>query len=268
MFALSNALSNTMNSTFSCYEVHCIKQGQYKNKRQLGFTLIEMLLSLAIFAMIGMATYSVLNTTISSKDSIENQADQLKDMQRAMLILENDFQQITQRKIRLNGESPLDNFFIAEPYLLDSEELGFAFVRDGWTNPVMILPRSEMQAVGYRLKEGNLERLYFNYVDADSATEPRIQILIRGVTELSLSYYYEKEWQEELPDSGLPLLIKLIVVTETYKEIERVFSLVSLTEKINVSGQGANPGTAPNSIPNQNPTSSPLTPGQPKRPGT
>ncbi len=208
--------------------------------RNRGFTLIEMLLSLAIFAMLGVATYSVLNTTISGKDHIESQTEQLTNIQRAMMFIENDLQQVVQRKIRLNGEPPVDKYFIAQPYLLDSEELGFAFIRDGWINPAMILPRSELQAVGYRVYEGKLQRLYFNFVDADTGEEPRIQNLIDGVSDLRLSYFYDNQWQDDLPDSGLPTLIKLTFVTEAFGDIERMFAFVEKTAKVTPIPSGAN----------------------------
>ncbi len=203
---------------------------QRSQTSQQGFTLIEMLLSLAIFAMLGVATYSVLNNTISNKEQIEAQSAQLTHLQRAMMFIENDFQQVVQRKIRLNGEPPIDKYFVAEPYLLDSEDIGFAFIRDGWINPVMILPRSELQAVGYRVVEGVLQRLYFNYVDSDRGEEPRIQDLIEGVSELKLQYFYDNEWQEDLPDDGLPLLVRLTFLTDAFGEIERVFAFIEETE--------------------------------------
>lgn len=197
-----------------------------------GFTLIEMILALTIFAMLAMATYTVLNNTISSKEQIDSASAQLRDLQRAMMMIEGDFSQIVQRKIRINGEQPSDDYFRAEQYLLDSEELGIGFVRDGWTNPAMILPRSELQAVGYRVVEGGLERLYTNYVDADMNTEPRVQPLLKGVSKIEVRYWDDNEWQEEQPDDALPSLIKIILFTDSYGEIERVFPMIEKTHKV------------------------------------
>ena len=109
-----------------------------------GFTLLEVLVSLAIFAMLGIATYSVVNTTVNGHEAVINQNKQLTDLQRAFTIIENDFTQLAQRKVRLNGEDANDSFFHVSDYMFDSESVGFAFVRDGWTNPAMVLPRSEL----------------------------------------------------------------------------------------------------------------------------
>lgn len=204
--------------------------------RASGFTLIELLLSLAIFGMLGMATYSVLNNTIKGKEAIEYQTDQLVALQRGMLFIENDLRQIAQRKVRIAGEEPSKQYFIAEPYLFDSDELGLAFVRDGWTNPAMMLPRSEMQVVAYRVKESVLERLYFNFVDADVGVEPRVQPIFEGVSELELSYRFkatnENTWQTEIEENALPKLIKISFVSEAFGRIERVFPVIEKTQAV------------------------------------
>lgn len=230
-----------------------------KGFSQRGFTLIELLLSLAIFGMLGMATYSVLNNTIAGKEAIQSQTKQLVELQRGMMFIENDFRQLAQRKVRIAGEEPTDQYFIAEPYLFDSEELGFAFVRDGWTNPAMMLPRSEMQVVIYRVRENVLERLYFNYVDADVGTEPRIQPILKGISELEISYVFDSandlEWEVEIEGKQLPKLIKLKFLSDTFGQVERVFEVVEKTEMVQQPQSGP---SSPNSPTDPN---SPNTPG-------
>ena len=205
--------------------------------RQQGFTLIEMLLSLAIFGMLGLATHSVLNSTMLARDAVVAQNDSLTSIQRAFTILESDFVQLAQRHARIDGEAPSEKLFHAEEYLFDSENIGFAFVKDGWTNPAMVLPRSEMQPVAYRLIEGNLQRLYFNFVDSDIGTEPRVQPMMEGIESITLDYFYDKEWKKELPENGLPKLIKFTLVTKTYGEISRTFPLIDvITSQSQVQG--------------------------------
>ena len=203
---------------------------QSKRQKQLGFTLLEMLLALAIFAMLGMATYTVLNNTVEGSEIIKQRNVQLTELQRAFTLIEGDFLQLAQRHARFNGEEPSKQLFHAQEYLFDSEGMGFAFVRDGWTNPAMVLPRSEMQPVAYRLKEGILERLYFNFVDADIGAEPRVQPLLTGIETLALNFYDGEEWLESLPEEGLPLLVKLTLQTEAYGEVVRLFPLIQETK--------------------------------------
>lgn len=209
------------------------KTGRQKSS---GFTLLEMLLSLLVFAMLGMATYSVLNSTVNGHETIKLRNEQLTNLQRAFVIIESDFTQLAQRQVRLNGEEPEKEFFIAQEYLYESEGIGFAFVRDGWTNPAMVLPRSELQPVAYRVYEGQLQRLYFNFVDANFGAEPRIQPLLDEVESMTLAYFDGKEWQESKEGKGLPSLVKLIVETKVFGKIERVFPLISATQVVAANG--------------------------------
>lgn len=206
-----------------------------KSSRVNGFTLLEMLVSLAIFAMLGLATYSVVNTTVNGHEAVLNQNTQLTNLQRAFVIMENDFTQLTQRKVRINGEEANDSFFHVSDYLFESESLGFAFVRDGWTNPAMVLPRSELQLVAYRLIEKRLERLYFNFVDNEMGTEPKVQVLINDIESMTLSYYKDQGWTEELAQGELPLAIKLSLETETFGLVERNFLIIKKTEVVKTS---------------------------------
>lgn len=197
-----------------------------------GFTLLEMLVSLAIFAMLGLATYTVVNTTVNGHEAVLNQNTQLTNLQRAFVIMENDLTQLTQRKVRINGEEANDSFFHVSDYLFESESIGFAFVRDGWTNPAMVLPRSELQLVAYRLVERRLERLYFNFVDNEMGTEPKVQVLINDIESMTLSYFIDQAWTEELAQGELPLAIKLSLETDTFGLIERNFFIIKKTEVV------------------------------------
>lgn len=199
--------------------------------RNRGFTLLEMLLALAVFAMLGLATSNILSSTMSTHEIIKDQNDQLTELQRAFALIEADFLQLSQRKARVNGEAPSPQYFYAQESMLDSESIGFSFVRDGWVNPVMILPRSELQAVGYRVVEQTLERLYYNFVDPMMGEEPKVQPLLNGVEEINLEYWVGSEWVSDVPEQGLPSLIKVSLETKTFGEITRVFPLIRLTEK-------------------------------------
>lgn len=197
-------------------------------KTNQGFTLIEILLSLLVFALLSMATYSVLNSTIEGKEAIVTQTDSLTQLQRVFTIMDNDISQFAQRKARINGEAPGESFFLTGEFLNDSESEGFSFVRDGWVNPLMILPRSELQLVAYRIIENKLERLYYNHVDNDVGSEPRVQTLLEGVTALSVSLQGE---DEDDGSSALPRIISITITTDTYGEIERLFSIPAIVEK-------------------------------------
>jgi general secretion pathway protein J len=71
-----------------------------------------------------------------------------------------------------------------------------AFSRNGWPNPLGILPRSEIQNVSYRLRQQQLERLSFDQQDPLTGSQPTVRVLLREVTAFRLRFYADGRWQE------------------------------------------------------------------------
>lgn len=115
------------------------------NKRRAqGFTLIEMILAVAIFALISMASFQILSTVTESNSHSEEVIADLHGVERAFFWIERDFLQATKRKVRVDGEAPTDNVFVGGDLIMESQDGAVAFTHDGWRNPGMVLPRSEI----------------------------------------------------------------------------------------------------------------------------
>jgi len=192
------------------------------NYKNIGFTLLEVLIAIVIFALISLTSFSIFNTVIKSDESSQIRIERMNELQRAFLIIERDLLQISKRTIRLNGEEPLKGFLHTEnSFSSNSQYLGF--VRQGWTNPGLLLPRSDMQSVAYQLNDNSVERLHFNFVDAVQGEEPKVRQLISKVTTLKFEYYDGKKWQKEHNNNQLPLAIAIEIETEDYGIIRRQF---------------------------------------------
>ncbi len=72
---------------------------------QRGFTLIEILIAMAIFTLIGLASTALLTTVIDSNGISEERFNKLQLLQRAMVTIERDVQQAIARPVR--GDSRL-----------------------------------------------------------------------------------------------------------------------------------------------------------------
>jgi general secretion pathway protein J len=192
-------------------------------KAAAGFTLIEVLLAISIFAMISLASFSIFDGVLKSDEYSQQHMKRLTEVQRAWILIERDFLQIAQRSMRVDGEEPLEGFIHTDVDALQSSDQAIAFVRNGWTNPGLLIPRSDVQSVAYRLYDNQLQRLHYNFVDAIVGEEPKIRPLINGVTALKFEYFYKKKWQKQLDDKNSPLAIKVIIETEDLGEIHRQF---------------------------------------------
>ena len=198
---------------------------------QRGFTLIEILVAMAIFTLIGFASTGLLSTVIDSNDLSGERVDKLQSMQRAMIIIERDIQQAISRPIRIEGE--VNEVVLEGGIGSDSDADSIRFVRSGWLNPQFILPRSTLESISYRLDEKRLERLSGHYVDNAIGYEPRIRVLLEGVTDFRVEFFVgdtsdgELEWRESYTGAILPRGVALEIETETFGLIRREFELVA-----------------------------------------
>lgn len=194
-------------------------------KSNAGFTFIEMLLATAIFALVGLASVAVLSSVTQSDELSRDASQRLMMLQRTMLMMERDFMQISARHVRLDGEAPQKSRLWGARFILDSEDHGVSFARIGWRNPGMVLPRSEIQTVAFRLQNGTLQRLFTLYPDAVTGTEPKIQPLQDGLTGFEVAYLQGEEWKDSWQDANLPAAVKVTLVHESLGRIERIFML-------------------------------------------
>ena len=193
------------------------------NCGEKGFTLLEVLIAIAIFSLISLSSFTIFDTVLSSDEKAKKRSERHNELQRAFLIVERDITQIARRSVRFNGEAPLDNFLQTSDDAFLADEQALAFVRHGWTNPGLLLPRSDMQAVAYRLVDETLERLHFNFVDAVVGEAPKIRPLMHDVSALTFEYYDGKKWQKSWTEKSLPLAIAIDVDTKDYGIIRRQF---------------------------------------------
>lgn len=190
---------------------------------QRGFTLLEVLIAIAIFSLISLASFTIFNTVLGSAETSKKKIARLNEIQRAFLIMERDFLQISRRSIRVDGEKPLKGFIHTEQQNFNSDSQSIAFVRAGWRNPNLIMPRGDMQSVAYRLTDTTLERLHFNFVDAVVGQEPKVRALLTHVKSLEFEYFDGRKWQKQLAKESLPMAIAVDIELDGFGKIRREF---------------------------------------------
>ena len=193
-------------------------------KQTHGFTLLEVLIAISIFALMSIAAYQILQGVIRSGELSKKHSDELVAIQRAMLIIEQDFTQIVARASRdENGDSDELRALSYGKSLFDSEDEGVEFTRLGWTNPINLLPRSNLVRVRYRLFEGQLQRLYFLYPDIVAGQEPETQVLLDDIETLTFRFW-SNNWQATWTDADkLPTGIEISFTSKHFGKIKRMF---------------------------------------------
>lgn len=197
------------------------------NLRQHGFTLIEVLVALAIFGVLTIVAYATLGAALANAEMLSERMDRLQAVQRAVNFLTNDLIQAAPRPVRLEiGES-------AAPPVLTSVSGDFALevTHGGWPNP-SALPRSTQQRSAYRIEDGSLVRYYWNVLDRTFANEPFVTVVLDRVQSLAFRYYLDSgEWTEVWPpQQGLdaevsrvrPRAVEIVLTLEDEGEITRL----------------------------------------------
>ncbi|QOL26593.1 type II secretion system minor pseudopilin GspJ [Thalassotalea sp. LPB0316] len=210
--------------------------GQAQRRGQRGFTLLELLLAMAIFALVSLAGLSVFDTVRNSDELTKRSLKELNQLQTLFLLMERDFTQIARRHVRLDGNESSENFIHTQSLNFASQTDAIAFVRHGWTNPNLVIARSSLQSVAYRVENSTLERLYFNHVDAVPGEVPKVRQLLSDVSDLRFKFYYQNKWQESAPKGSLPKAIEVEIVSEQLGTISRKF-LVAGDESSTSSGE-------------------------------
>ncbi|MDT0595200.1 type II secretion system minor pseudopilin GspJ [Glaciecola petra] len=198
------------------------------NKKQTGFTFIEVIIAIAIFAIVALGANAIFVEIFERSKLVDERSQELESLQRTMLIMERDFLQMQERIPRTQG---LENQLVINggEFELDSDAYAIGFVRGGWQNPQLRLKRSNLQNVAYRVQENRLERLHTIYVDSVIGTEPKVRVLLEQVSDFKIEVLQtvkeEFEWEETVENTTLPAAIAVTITTENFGEIRRVFKV-------------------------------------------
>lgn len=199
----------------------------YRTRLQRGFTLLEMILAIAIFASISLGTWQMFQSIISAREIVVFKNNQLIKLEQALLTIDQDLKQIIDRGTRGENGITAQSIFSSVD-MLESEDEGLAIVRAGWHNPKHYLPRSTLQRVFYRLKEKKLERQYNYMLDPDMKdSEPPTQVLLENVNSLKFRFYENGAWQEEMANEAFPQGIEIEFDLEGVGKIQRRYMITA-----------------------------------------
>jgi general secretion pathway protein J len=200
--------------------------------RQSGFTLLELLVAMAIFALMAAMAYGGLNNILNEDKATNEHASRLAALQKTFLWLGRDIVQAVNRPIR-------DEFGDTQLALLGVEigQYQLQLTRAGWRNPAG-RARSNLQRVAYGVHDGKLIRYYWNVLDRAQDSKPIETVLLDGVIRMELRFLsaqgsvqgdsgWSNDWPSTSlgaqPTSDMPRAIEVTLETEAEGRITRLF---------------------------------------------
>ena len=180
-----------------------------------GFTLVELLVALSILALLSVLGYRAIASLTDSEVRLTAETARWRALDALFTRLEADLRQAQPRGPRAGGE----------PAWLGGTDLdGNADLRFSRAGPEFVLePGSAGQRLGYRLRDGTVEVLYWPYLDPAPGYAPAPYALAEGIRAFRVDYLDSGGgWQARWPAAGEPTLPRAVRVTLTLADGETV----------------------------------------------
>ncbi len=185
---------------------------------QAGFTLLEILVAMAVFAVMAGMAYAGLRTVLDTRQATETRADTLAQWQRFVYILNDDLVQALPRSVRDE---------------MGSEQAAFAGGND---DKLLTLTRgvadwsgqsahAHVQRVEYRRESDGIYRQVWQVLDRTQQTRLRRRKLLAA--EHFELRFYGSEWRSVWAATGaiLPRALEASVQLPGIGAVRRVFTL-------------------------------------------
>jgi general secretion pathway protein J len=166
-------------------------------KKSSGFTLLEILLAVFIFALITTGAYQIFSLAQKNAVSIQASQDRLHDISLTLELIEKDLSQLVSRAWRDPYSDKLNPPLQSNP----ADDYILRLVRGGWRNPLGSA-RSNQQLVTYRLVDGELQRHYHQHLDNVSSSQANELILLNKVNLMELTFIDRQTGGQANTNSG------------------------------------------------------------------
>lgn len=174
---------------------------------EAGFTLVELLVALAIFAMISVAGVTLLRSGSDTQIAVKNRLEDLSQTNRLSNALESDLAQAVARPLRDIAGQPVPAFIQTDASIPDAL---FGFVRAGWSN-FDESPRAGLQRIAYVLDGKALKRIGWPMLDGAASGEAAT--LVENVNAAQIRFRDDTgEWRSDwtaTDANALPRAIEL-----------------------------------------------------------
>jgi len=196
-----------------------------------GFTLLELLVAMAIFALLSVMAYAGLSTVLNANQILETNMQRLTEVQRSVTLLSRDIRQTINRAIR-------DTYGDPKPPLIGATTLDtlgtpeIELTRTGYANPLGT-QRSFLQRVAYHVEEETLYRHSWRVLDQAQDSEADKLAICHDVKSLELRYLdqedtWHEQWPPSDPDYQGVTLPKAVEVSLEFTDWGKVVRLLSL----------------------------------------
>lgn len=193
-----------------------------------GFTMLEMIVAIAIFAIIAAISYSALNNFLDARAHINSTNERLRALQTMFVLLEQDLRYAVNRTVR-NEYGDVEPSFIgtADQALAAGEQLRLTTVRPAPGSAGL----HQVTRVAWRLNDGELHRVAWRVLDRDIDSVEYQRRLMGNIDDFEIRYFSFdpnaelRAGNEWVGAATLPAGVAVTVLPEGDAAYQRVFEV-------------------------------------------
>ncbi|WP_019866428.1 type II secretion system minor pseudopilin GspJ [Methylovulum miyakonense] len=183
-----------------------------------GFTLLELLIAMAVFAIMSVMAYSGLKILLDARAQTSIKSAQLSELQMALYLLNEDLLHSVTRSVR-------DDYGTDEMAMhggMDGEILTLTRSVPAWSG---YQSGSQLQRISYRLEQGALYRYVWTTLDRTQQSESRRRKLL-ALENLQLRFFKDN-WTTFWSANETPKAMEMTFTVQGLGEIKRLFFIHS-----------------------------------------
>ncbi len=206
---------------------HLLPKGR---REKGGFTLIEILIALAVFAILATITSSAMYYAFNTRARVNGQADRLNSLQLAVTFLQRDIEQVVLREIRADPSRHFYPAFIGESQYVE-------FTRSGMVNPNSEEKRSILQRIAILCHNNQLLRRSWPSLDPADRKFYQDKVLVDNLLNCQFAYLNSNlqvlaEWRtnalqqsQHVEPEPLPKAIRINLTLKDWDKMSFLFSV-------------------------------------------
>jgi len=191
-----------------------------------GFTLVELLVALAIFSVMSVVAYRGLNAVLETREHLVAENRKWRELAVFFSQMKEGVTNAVDRPVRDSGDLQAPSF-LGKPEAVGENDAQLIFTRLGLPGQQGHL--GDLQRFGYRLRERNIELLVWPVLDQAPHTRPTVSLALGHVSSFVVRYLDGKGvWQAKWPVIGqndaLPRAVEVRLGLESGEQVTRVFA--------------------------------------------
>lgn len=192
-----------------------------------GFTLLEVLVALSIFALVSAIAFRGLNLIMDTRARVTEEGRKWQDLSRLYVRMKQDLSMTVNRPVRDSRDLPA-TAVSGDPNPVGEDNALISVTRSGLAGQQGSL--QGLQRFGYRLRGDKVEMLSWPVLDQAPRSRPVADELMGGVASMDAKYLDAGGlWQDRWPMPGhiadLPVAVKVSLVLASGEQIMWQFAL-------------------------------------------